>query len=178
MHGEDPVDALEHAVRDGVQGTAGQHLLGGLEEQPHRAGQQALGVQVGEDQSGAEDDGGVHVVAAGVGPVRHGRPVGAFGLGVRDGQGVDVGAQREQRFGRPLALGEPDVAHESGSGAEDAGLEPGLLQPRLDRGGGAELLVAQFRVHVQVATEGDEFGVQGLAQHAGEHIPRKAGLGL
>ncbi len=29
----------------------------------------------------------------------------------------------------------------------------------------------QLRVHVQVATEGDEFGVQGLAQHAGEHIP-------
>ena len=66
VHGDDPADAVQRAVLDGVGGAAGQHLLGGLEDQPHRARQQALAVQLGQDQPGAEDDGGVHVVAAGV----------------------------------------------------------------------------------------------------------------
>src|SRR5690606_7470407 len=61
-----------------------------------------------------------------------------------------------------------DVADEPGTEAEYARLEPGALQPGLDRRGGAELLVAEFRVHVQVAAEGDEFGAQLLRQGAGQ----------
>lgn len=97
MHRDDPAHTVQDTGFDGVGGSAGQHLLGGLEQQPHGAGQQALPVEVGEDQARAEDDRGVHVVAAGVGAVGEGRAVRDVGLGVRNGQGVDVCAQGQHR---------------------------------------------------------------------------------
>ncbi len=56
-------DAVEHARRDQVDRAAGHDLLGGLEDQPHGPGQPALAVHLGEHETGAERDGGVHVVA-------------------------------------------------------------------------------------------------------------------
>ena len=52
--------------------------------------------------------------------------------------------------------------------ASTRGAQPGLLQPLLDRRGGAELLVAELGVHVQVAPERDEFGAQRLGERAGK----------
>ncbi len=48
------------------------------------------------------------------------------------------------------------------------GLEDRLLQARLECRGGAELLVAELRVHVHVAPERNELGTQGVGQGAGE----------
>lgn len=176
MHADDPPDAFEHARLDRVRGAAGQYLLRGLEDQPDTPGQQALGVQVGEDETGAEHDRRVDVVAAGVGAVGHGRAVRAVTLRVRDGQRVDVGAQRQHGA---YVVRVPDVTDESRADGENPRLQARLLQARLDRRGGAELLVAELRVHVQVATERDEFGAQCLGQRAREQrLPGEIGLGL
>lgn len=180
MHGDDRADPLQRPALDDVGGAAGQHLLGGLEDQPDGAGQPALLVQVGEDQAGAEDGGGVHVVAAGVGAVGHGRAVRALGLGVRDGQAVDVGPQGEHAgTSVPLLALYADVTDESGSDGEYARFEAGPLEPLLDRGRRAELLVAQLRVHVHVAPERDELCAQGVGQCAGKYgFAGKIDLGL
>ncbi len=175
MHGDDPPHSVEHPARDGVGGAAGQDLLGGLEEEAYGPRELALLVQPGQHEAGAEDDGGVHVVAAGVGAVGRGGAVRAVTLRVRDGQGVDVGAQREHGYG---GVAGADVTDEAGADGEDARFETGGLQPCLDRGGGPELLVAQLGVHVQVAPERDEFGTQELRQGAREHIPDGLDLGL
>lgn len=179
VHGEDPADALERAVGDDVGSAAGQHLLGGLEDQPDRTGQQALAVQFGEHQAGAEHHGGVDVVTAGVGAVGHGGPVGAAGLHVGDGQRVDVGAQGEHGGVGAGLLVRPDVTDHPGPAGEYAGAQAHALQALLDRGGRAELLVAQFRVHVEVSPERHEFRAQCLGQRAGEHrSPGEIDLGL
>lgn len=155
-------------------------------------------MQLGEDEPGAEDDGRVHVVAAGVRAVGHGRAVRAVTLRVRDGQRVDVGAQGEHAASAvdrtvpyavpcpvPFALPrtftgvDPDVTDEPGPDVEHAGLEARLLQACLECRGGAELLVAELRVHVQVAPERDQLGTQGVGQGAGERCsPGDIGLVL
>ena len=68
MDAEDAVDTGQSAGSDHVERAARHDLLGRLEDQPHPAGQQALPVQVGEHQTGAEHDRGVNVVR------RRGRP--------------------------------------------------------------------------------------------------------
>lgn len=132
-------------------------------------------MQAGQHETGAEHHGGVDVVAAGVGAVGHGGAVRALTLRVRDGQGVDVGAQREHGYG---GVAGSDVTDEPGAHGEDPGFETGQFQPRLDRRGGPELLGAQLGVHVQVPPERDEFGTQGLRQGARKHVPDGFGLGL
>ena len=52
---------------DQVQRAAGHDLLGGLEEQADAPGQQAARGDLGEGEAGADEAGGVDVVAAGVG---------------------------------------------------------------------------------------------------------------
>ncbi len=165
VHGEDAADAVQHVAVDGVRRTAGQHLLGRLEDQPDRAGQQVTAGQLGQHQAGAENDGGVHVVPAGVRAVGDRRAVGD-GLGVRNGQRVDVGAQRERVTGAAHLAA--DVADQSGAGGEHPRGEARLLQTLLDRGGGAELLVPELGVHVEVAPEGDELLVESVRECAGQ----------
>src|SRR5439155_194848 len=129
VDGEDAFDTVQDAGFDGVGGAAGQDLLGGLEEQAYGAGQPALAGELRQDQSGAEDDGGVDVVAAGVGAagdrggVRH-------GLGVGDGEGVDVGAERQQpgAFRGGAFRGGADVADEAGAGGQYLRAQTGPLE--------------------------------------------------
>jgi hypothetical protein len=176
VHGEDLPDTLQHPALDDVGGTSGKDLLGGLEEQPDGPGQLPAPVELGQHEPGAEHDGRVHVVSAGVRPVGHLGPIRALTLRVRDGQAVDVGAQGEHGA---LAVPLPDVADEPGSDGEHARREAGLLQPGLDRGGRTELLIAELRVHVQVAPELDEFGTERLRQGAGKNrFPGLIGFGL
>ncbi|GAA3087711.1 hypothetical protein GCM10020254_35270 [Streptomyces goshikiensis] len=124
---------------DGLAGPAREHLLGGLEQQPHRAGQHPLTVELREHQAGAEHDRGVHVVAAGVGAVREGRAVRDVGLRVRNGQGVDVRAQGQDR---PDPVPGAHVTDEARAGLQHPWAQAGFLQPGLDRRRGAELLVS------------------------------------
>ncbi len=83
-------------------GSPGHHLLGRLEEQPHPAGQQALGVHPGERRRGADERRGVHVVAAGVRDARHGADPRVAGR-LLHRQRVEVGAQPHDRAGAALA---------------------------------------------------------------------------
>lgn len=102
-------------------------------------------------------------VATAVTPVTAATPVGAINaIGTIDAVGaIDA-----------------DVAHEAGPGVEHAGREPGQLQPRLEGGGGTELLVAQLRVPVQITAEGDQLGTEVGGQHTGQgHVGGGAATG-
>ena len=96
---EDRLDVLQAALRDHLGRAGRELLLARLEDQPYPAGQLAAGVELGQRQPGAEQDRGVHVVAARVADVVDRRPVGHV-LGVRQRQRVEVGPQRD-RPGRP-----------------------------------------------------------------------------
>lgn len=143
----------------------GTPLLGGLEQQPHRA---ALGLQlvlhVGQRQPGAEHHGGVHVVAAAVRDAVDGRGVLQAGA-VLDRQGVEVGAQRDPA-GR---LGRPHVGDDTGPG-KAAMAYAGAGQVLADDVGGARLLPGQLRVGVQVAADLDEHGIE-----LGDPVPHPLG---
>ena len=90
VQGEDPLDAVDGAVRDHVHRSAGLHLLGGLEDQPDAAGQRR---RARERETGAQHHRGVGVVPARVHDVRHRRGERQPGRLVQR-EGVDVGAQR------------------------------------------------------------------------------------
>ena len=135
MQREDLHHVVQAAGLDDLQRAAGQDLLGRLEDQPDPAGQLAEVGELGQQHADAEQDRGVHVVAAGVADALHRRAV-RHVLGVVQRQGVDVGAQRDDRAVRsplmsqmtPLPLG------------SRRGLQPGQRQLPGDQGGRLELL--------------------------------------
>ena len=154
VQGEDPADRGDAARREHVQSAAGR-LLGGLEDQPHPPGQQAGGGQVGQVQAGAHQQGGVHVVTAGVADVRHGGAIGDVLL-VRHGQRVQVGAQGHHG---PVALGlrlGADVHEQARALGQDHRPQAHRGQPQRDPAGGAVLGVGQLGMRVQVAAELDQ----------------------
>ncbi len=128
-------------------------LLGGLEDEPHRAGK--LVPVMGEVQGGAEHDGGVDVVAA---RVRHARHLAAVGdvLLVGHGECVEVCSQRQSVLETGGRTGREDVAHETGADGEAAGLEPRELEAFVDEIGGGPFGTAQLGVRVEVAAQRDE----------------------
>ena len=151
VQGEDPLHVLEHPEAHQVQGAPGHDLLGRLEEQPDPAGQQPAGMGLGQGEPGPDQRGGVHVVAAGVGDAGSGAGP-RVGRGVLDGQGVEVGAQRDDT----VALA--DLGDQPGLGqARDP--PPGLGHPGGHDRGGPVLGPRQLGVRVQVAAQLDELGV-------------------
>jgi len=147
---EDPVDARERAVLDQRQRSPGHHLLRRLEEQPHPAGQLPELVHACDRDRGADQRGGVHVVAAGVGHALDRAGPGVVGE-VRDRQRVQVGAQRHRRS--VVA----DLGDQAGA-RQRAHPPAGARQPRLRERGGADLPPGQLRVGVQVTAQRDELG--------------------
>ena len=154
-------DVGEHAAVDGVQGAARARLLGGLEDQPDAAGQQALLAQPGEHDPDAEQDRRVHVVAAGVGHARHLRGE-VDRAAVRDRQGVEVGAQADQALALLVEAVRDDVAPRAGADRQDLGHQADGLEDLDHPRGGAVLGVADLGVGVQVAADGDEPLVHGV----------------
>ena len=169
VNAEDGGDILHNAVFDHPFGTLGG-FFGGLEEEAGGTGEGEVGGldEFGEDDGGAEADGGVGIVTAGV------HDAGAFG-GAGDvgffenGQGVHVGADGEDIFIRAaLALEFGDDAgfadhflNLEAVGGEDAG----------DVGGGFVFLAAEFGVGVDVTADFDEAGLKlgGDFLNGGEH---------
>ena len=100
MQREDAVHRGDAARRHDVEGSPG-NLLGGLEDQADAARQRPGRRLPGQEQAGAKQHRGVHVVAAGMTGVRDGGPVGHVLL-VVDGQRVQVGPQCHQRAPRRL----------------------------------------------------------------------------
>ena len=146
---EDPVDLVEGAAPISVEGAAGHDLLGGLEEEPDPAAARRPRAWVSASaEAGADQAGGVHVVAAGVGDAGVVLAHGSAG-GVVDRQRVEVGTQRHDR---------PAVA--------EVGDQAGALDPRDARPAAASrsattavvrcLRPRELGVGVEVAAELDQ----------------------
>ncbi len=156
MQGEDPAHVGEAACGEDVEGAAGG-LLGGLEDEPDPAGQRARGGLFGQVQAGAEQDGGVHVVAARMTGVRDGGAVGDVLL-VGHGQRVQVRAQRDHGLVGVgvLVVQRADVDGQAGALGQDHRAQAGRGQAQRDPAGGAVLGVGQLGMGVQVAAELDQ----------------------
>ena len=153
---EDPADRRDPARREHVERAAGR-LLGGLEDEPDPSGQHARGGLLGQEQAGSEQHGGVHVVAAGMADVRHGRAVRDV-LVVRHRQRVEVCPERNDRpFGIRNLL-RADVDEQAGSLGQDHRPQARRGQAQRDPAGGAVLVVGQLGMRVQVAAELDQLG--------------------
>ena len=138
-------------------------FLGRLEDQHHRA--LDVGLHAGQHGGSSQQHGHMGVVAAGVHD-RHGPPLprrrdlgserqaGLF----LDRQSVHIGAQGHDLAGL-AALEDPDHA---GLAHALADLEAQGLQLLGDDGGGADLLVAELRMLMNVAAPGDDLGLYGL----------------
>ncbi len=161
---EHPVEPADATGRHDLQ-RALDDLLGRLEDQPDPARQQPGRRLAGQEDAGARQDRGVHVVAAGVAATWLERPVGHVLL-VGHGEGVHVGAQAD----RGAAAG-TDVAEDAGAAGQDLGFQTGPLQQVDDLAGGAVLVECELGVHVDVAAQRDE-----LTLVSGEEcvqLPRK-----
>ena len=153
VQGVDRADPFQHPVGDHVDRAAGQALLGRLEDQPDPA-PQPVGV-LGQGEADPEQDGGVHVVAAGVADPGDGRAVGHVLLVVQ-GQRVQVGPEGHRR---PVAVA--DVADQPRPGRQQARPEADGLQAAGDQGGGLPFGLPELGVGVEVAPEVDQLGVVG-----------------
>ncbi len=139
---------VERSLRHQPLRPARHDLLGGLEEQPHAARQRRARVELGERQRGAQQRGGVDVVAAGVG---HARDRAGPGLPRPVGQRQRVDVRAQHHHGpvgpdlrdQPRRLGQP-VA------------DPGRGQPLRDGARRTPLLPGQLGVGVQVTPERDQ----------------------
>ena len=126
--------------------SATHRLLRRLEQELHRSGQ--LPAQASKDPGGAQQDGGVHIMAAGVHLARDPRLVGHV-LGILDRQAVEVRAQRHRD---PFRGARDRPQH---SGAADAVLvfDAQLVEDRLHSPGGAVLLQPELRMAVQIPAD-------------------------
>ena len=135
---------------------AGPALLGRLEDHHGGAGEVA---RLGEVFGGAEQHGGVAVMAAGVHLAGHGRLVGKV-VRLLDRQRVHVGAQPDHLAGaaRPVALDDADHA-----GAADPGhhlVAAERLELLGDRRRGAVHVVEQLRMGMDVVPPGGDLAMQ------------------
>ena len=155
VQGEDPADRGDAARREHVEGAAGG-LLGGLEDEPDPAGQQARGGLGGQVQARAQQHGGVHVVAARMAGVRHGGAVGDVLL-VGHRQRVEVRAEGHHG---PVGVGvlvvSADVDRQAGALGQDHRPQARRGQAQRDPAGGAVLGVGELGMRVQVAAELDQ----------------------
>ncbi len=131
VQGVDRGDVLEPAGGDHLGRAGRDRLLAGLEQQPHPAGQLPALVELGQRQAEAEQDGGVHVVAAGVRDLLDGAAV-RHVLQVVQRQRVQIGAERDH----PLALA--DVADHTVAPGHQARREAGQGQLTDDQRGRLE----------------------------------------
>ena len=156
VHAVDLLDAeaVHHPVLDHGE-AAGAALLRRLEDHHRRAGEVA---RLGEILRGAEQHGGVAVMAAGVHLAGHRRLVGKLAR-LLQRQGVHVGAQPDH-LARAVAGAADDTDH---AGAPDprhhlVAAEPFELLG--DRRGGAVDVVEQLGMGMDVAPPGSDLGME------------------
>lgn len=143
VEGQDGLDAFHRAGGDHVE-CAMAGFLGGLKDGPPADGQARGKMQVPRR---AKDDGGVGIVAAGVHDAGSGGTIGGL-IFLRDGKGVDIGTQGDDRSVGGLILG--DEAHFAG--AESMAYASGGELLTEKRGGG-EFLTAEFGMAMKVAAD-------------------------
>ena len=164
----DPEPIEQTVLQHGARASAA--LLRRLKDQNCGAGEVA---RVGEVLCGAEQHGGVTVMAAGVHLARHGRFVGKIGL-LLDRQRIHVGAQPDHLA---ASFAPPDDADDAGSA--DAGrhfVAAKAFELLRDRRRGAMHVVQKFRMGMEVLPPRGDLGVQvGDAVHDWHGIdPRSA----
>ncbi len=159
-------ELLEQAVAQHL-GSTGEALLGRLEDQVDGAGEVA---RLGEVARGAEQHGGVAVMAAGMHAVLVGALVGQVIVELGHGQSVHVGAQADL----PVAGPAMDHAHDAGLAEAAMHLDAPGFQLLGDDAGGANLLEADLRMGMEVAPPFRHLGMElGDAVDDGHGIPRK-----
>jgi hypothetical protein len=141
---EDRADVLEAAGGDDLRRSRRDRLLTWLEQQPDPPAERAARVELGQGQAGADQDRGVHIVPARVADTVDRGAVGNV-LCVRQGQGVQVGPQRDDR-----AVARADVADETVALAQHPRLEPGGLQLFGDQRRRLELVTRRLGMSVNV----------------------------
>ena len=134
---------------------AGAALLGRLEDHHRGAGEIA---GLGEIARGAEQHGGVAVMAAGVHLARHGRLVRQAGR-LLDRQRVHVGAQADDLAGAALAAAD-DADHAGAADARHHLVAAEALQLVGDAAGGAVDVVEQFGMGMQIVPPCGDLAVQ------------------
>ncbi len=153
------VHAEQHVARKALEQAVGDHrlraaqaFLGRLEDEVHRAVEVARLRQIARR---AQQHRGVAVMTAGVHAALVLRAV-VEAVGLVDRQRVHVGAQADRLVRAAVAK------HADDTRASDAAvhLDAEALETLRDEVGGAVLLEAQFRVRVQVAPPGGEFGME------------------
>src|SRR5215472_10571894 len=154
---EDPVDRRDAAGRQYVK-RAARHLLSGLEDQPDLAGQGSGRCGPREEQAGAEQDRGVHVVTARMADAIVQRTV-RNALLVGDGQGIDVSTKRNCRG---IIAGAADVAQQARALGQDGGPQPGRLKAQTDPAGRAVLRITDLWMSVQVPAKLDQLRLVAL----------------
>jgi hypothetical protein len=138
-------------------------LLGGLEEQDVAPGE--LRGAFDQHLGGAEQGGGVTVVAAGVHHPGDAGAEGEAGL-LLDGEGVDVGAE-QHRSPRPPTL---QAEHRPGGRGTAQLLEPERAQPLPDDRRGDDLLAGQLGLGVEGPAQVDGLVEDGVDLRA--ELPR------
>ena len=151
---DDRADAVEPAVADHVERTAGHSFLGRLEHEADRSGQ--VVAVMGEVQRRAQHDRGVDVVPAGVRRRQDARLAYETSL-----SSVIASASRSARsassvLGPAVAVRRNEIAHETGSDGEPTRFEPGQAESFLDQLGGRMLGAAELGMGVEVASQRDE----------------------
>ena len=173
--GEHPF--LHHELRTPALARGGREqagaLLGRLEEELHGAGQPVL--EACEHLGRRHEHRRVRVVAAGVHHVDLLAQVGGLGpggegqtLGLLDGQGVHVGAQGDGG----TRHGAAQHGHHTGPGDAGAHLEAQRVQMRRDQACGADLLIAQLRMLVDVPAPADQLVLEGGGALADQGLER------
>ena len=150
----DVPDAVEGAGGDHLERTAGHHLLGGLEQQPDPAGERGLPRGRGQREPGADQGGGVHVVAAGVRDARRRCwPTARRAGRRRAGRRGRRAARRAGRCRAPSSAISPRLRAAAGRRGRR------LSSRSATSGGGPRLLPGELGVGVQVAAERDQLGL-------------------
>ena len=140
---------FQHSIRNHLDRAGIEHILfGGLEDELDTAGK--LAAQIAEHTRGAEQSGGVHIMAAGMTDAFVFGREGQSG-GFHNRQGIEVRAQGDA-FAGSLSLddGDHSVAADSGAGRKSH-----FAELRGDVGGGIHLLMAELGMLMEVATVRD-----------------------
>jgi hypothetical protein len=156
----------------------GRRLLGGLEDELHRAGNALAHPR--EDFRHAHEDAGVGIVAAGVHhAAAHVVPLGPHGALERDvdflgdRQRIHVGAQRHHRTRQAT----PEHAHHARMRHLLAHLDAEGSQVVGDDLRGAHLAVAELGVLVEVAPPGDDLRLDPVGGRGDRSVEGKNGVG-
>jgi hypothetical protein len=151
VQGEGAGGPVQHAGGDHLGRAAGHVSSAGWKTQRTVPGRSPSSARA---SATPEQDGGVHVVPAGVAGVLAG---GGVGTSLRSASGSASMSARSTTTGSP----EPDLDDQPGAAGSRWGSQAGVAQPLLEEGRRLELGVGELGVGVQVPADGDQLRCAG-----------------